>query len=306
MRFNSKKPWTVLFLMVLFITSCSTKADDSALLDALADAEEAEEARDEAIEALEETTDALEEATDALEAVTSTTEAATTTETETETTTEVPECAGDELPDGITLDPSEADEGDVDGDGYIDQIWAAVVDEGSSSFTAHLVVLMGDSDDRYHVLEIGGGLMPEASALAGGDADGNGAQEVWLRSPDVRRTSPAGLAVFSDCALVKVTNSETGYSWILRGASDYQPMPPFSRASCQIIEGTTVYSQIKSDLEGSDWNLDISPVRLEGIEMVPATELVTVPEGALSGTFSSFDDAFDYAADYGFEESSCS
>jgi len=312
MRFNSKKTWTVLFLMVLFIASCSTKADDSALLDALDDAEEAieeaEEARDEAIDALEEATDALEEATDALEDATSTTEATTTTETETETTTttttEVPECAGDALPEGITLDPSEANEGDVDGDGYIDQIWAATVDEGSSSFTAYLVVLMGDSDDRYHVLEIGGGLMPEAAAWASHDIDDNGAVEVWLASPDVRHTSPGGLAVFSDCALMKVTDSETGYSWRLWREDDYQPMPPFSRGSCQIIEGTTVYSQITSDLEGSDWSLDISPVRLEGTEMVPATEMVTVPD--LSGTFSWFDEAFDYAADYGFEESSCS
>ena len=88
-------------------------------------------------------------------------------------------------------------------------------------------------------------------------------------------------------------------------------MPPFYRSVCQIIEGTTVYSQVKSDLEDSgdmdsEWTLDISPFRLEGTEMVPATELVTIPEGALSGTFSSFNDAFDYAADYGFEESSCS
>ncbi len=138
--FNSKKTLAVLLLMVLFIASCSSKADDSALLDALDDAEEAleeaEEARDEAIDALEEATDALEEATDALEDATSTTEATTTeTETETTTTTEAPECTGDALPDGITLDPSEANEGDVDGDGYVDQIWAATVDEGSSSFT---------------------------------------------------------------------------------------------------------------------------------------------------------------------------
>ena len=41
MRFNSKKTWVALLLMVLFIASCSTKADDSALLDALDDAEEA-------------------------------------------------------------------------------------------------------------------------------------------------------------------------------------------------------------------------------------------------------------------------
>ena len=317
--FNSKKTLAVLLLMVLFIASCSSKADDSALLDALDDVEEAleeaEKARDEPIDALEETTDALEEATDALEDATSTTEATTTTETETETetttTTEAPECTGDALPDGITLDPSEANEGDVDGDGYVDQIWAATVDEGSSSFTAYLVVLMGDSEDRYHVIEIGGGLMPEAGAWASHDIDDNGAVEVWLSIPDVRGTRPGGLAVFSDCALTLVTNSETGYRWVLRGSDSYTPMPPFYRSVCQIIEGTTVYSQVKSDLEDSgdmdsEWTLDISPFRLEGTEMVPATELVTIPEGALSGTFSSFNDAFDYAADYGFDERSCS
>ena len=316
--FNSKKTLAVLLLMVLFIASCSSKADESALLDALDDAEEAleeaEEARDEAIDALEEATDALEEATDALEDATSTTETTTTTETETETTTttEAPECTGDALPDGITLDPSEANEGDVDGDGYVDQIWAPTSSLSSEyDIAAYLVVLMGDSEDRYHVLEIGGGIYPGAGAWASHDIDDNGAVEVWLSIPDVRGTRPGGLAVFSDCALTLVTNSETGYRWVLRGSDSYTPMPPFYRSVCQIIEGTTVYSQVKSDLEDSgdmdsEWTLDISPFRLEGTEMVPATELVTIPEGALSGTFSSFNDAFDYAADYGFEESSCS
>jgi len=309
MIFNSKKTWAVPFLMVLFITSCSTKADDSALLDALDDTEEAleeaEEARDEAIDALEEATDALEEATDALEAVTSTTEAATA-----ETTTEVPECAGDELPDGITLDPSEAREGDVDGDGYIDQIWASITTESSEfDVAAYLVVLMGGSDDRYHVHEIGGGIYPGAGASVSHDIDNNGAVEVWLSSPDVRGTRPAGIAVFNDCTLVKITNPETGFSWILRGVDDWGMVPPFWQASCQIIEGTTVYSQVKVDLEDnrdvdSDWILDILPVRLEGTEMVPAAEMVAVPD--LSGTFSRYEDAFDYADDYGFEESSCS
>ncbi len=306
--FNSKKTLAVLLLMVLFIASCSSKADDSALLDALDDAEEAleeaEEARDEAIDALKEATGALEEATDALEDATSTTEATTETET--------PECTGDAWPDGITLDPSEANEGDVDGDGYIDQIWAPTSSLSSEyDIEAYLVVLMGDSEDRYHVLEIGGGIYPGAGAWASHDIDNNGAVEVWLAGPDVRRTRQAGIAVFNDCDLVKITDSETGFTWVMRGEDDRGMVPPFWQASCQIISGTTVYSQVKVDLEDnrdvdSDWVLDISPVRLEGTEMVPATELIDIPEGALSGTFSRFEDAFDYAIYYGFEECSCS
>jgi hypothetical protein len=295
-RSNFIKIWAVVFIAVLVSASCSSTSDDSALVDALADVAAIEEERDGAIAALEEAIETLEEATEALEAAATTTEAAATT-------TEAAECAGDTLPEGVDLEGRHGSEGDIDGDGVTDQFWSPLVEDEWGEFTIYLVVLIGGSDERYHILEFGHGLVRMGGARIAGDMDGNGAQELWLSSPDVRHSVPAGLALFNDCALVLATDSEAGYAWILRDSDYVGRIDHFYRASCQMVAGTTVYSQITVALIDSSWILDISPVRLEGPELVPATDLFGVPD--LSGTtFSSINEAFDYAADLGFEETS--
>jgi len=291
------KFFVIFFVLALGASACTSSSDNAF-----------EGERDAAIAALEEATAALEEAKELLAAVplavVSTTVATTVAPTTAPPATTVmvmPACSSDGLPSDVGGEPSGGVSGDIDGDGLADHVWTV---QGSSTEQWYLIASMGGESLEYHVLTQGspGDINEQGNSVSGThDLDGDGDIELWVTVGGVRHASAPQLVVFEDCSL-----QETGFS--LMTEDEYQPMPPFSRSSCQIVDGVTIYTQIVVSLASGGgvsgpWLVNVSTLRLEGTAMVSASDVVAVPdEKEVTGNYER---GFEWAADRGFVATTC-
>ena len=298
------KFFLIFFVLALGVSACTSSSDDGALDDALATLDAAEGERDTAVAALEEATAALEEAMALLATVPPTpasTTAAPTTTPPTTTVTVMPACSSDGLPSDVGGEPSDGVSGDINGDGIDDHVWTV---QGSTTEQWYLIASMGGESLEYHVLTQGspGAINEQGNSVSGThNLDGDGDIELWVTVGGVRHASAPKLVVFEDCSL-----QETGFS--LRTEDEYQPVPPFTRSFCQVMDGVTTYAQIVVSLasgggESGPWLVNVSTLRLEGTAMVSASDVVAVPdEKEVTGNYES---GFAWAADRGFAATTC-
>ena len=112
-------------------------------------------------------------------------------------TAPAPACPDDPAP-GARTSRSEA-EADVDGDGEQDTVSSHLVDDQ----VWHLRVALaagGGADVALGVLA-----SESVAVLGGGDADGDGAEEIWASTGSGASATIIGLARFDDCSLTQVT-----------------------------------------------------------------------------------------------------
>jgi hypothetical protein len=195
-----------------------------------------------------------------------TTSAAPTTTDESTTTTAPPACAPASVPDDA-VEVSEAD-GDVDGDGSGDVLRTYL-----SGADWHLQVELAADGGADLVVPSFGGLV---GIIGGADVDGDGTDEVWLRTGSGASATIVGLARLVDCDLVRVTFAGDQLAELPVGGS----VGTTSGLECS---GSTITAYTASLREGTTYDVTGTEYTLDGS--------VLTESGTSTATVDALDDA---------------
>jgi hypothetical protein len=203
---------------------------------------------------------------------TSTTPSTATSTTGTPTTTgptTAEGCGAVSTPAGATQVTTAA--GDVDGDGQDDVLASYVLGDAEAHVQVSLAA--GGGDDAV-VSTFSG--TPAVSVLGGADVDGDGADEVWLRTGFGASASIVGLARVTGCQLAQVT-------WAGGDPVELAVGGGVGSASGVACDGRgdadlTAYSANSDD--GTEYDITATDYALEGTTLVQtAVEAITASAG---------------------------